>query len=191
MHPSLIFRPGALLSQSELSAARLDGLLIEIGDAYMTPDLPEDAPARLASIAHVIAPGYAACGPSAAWAHGAGNAPPRCHHIQRVVAYRPRTAPARDVAVHDRRLDVDDVELIGGAPVTTAVRTMTDLILGVSRDAEVTWWAQRLAEVFPDSPRGARERLLARGRMPGKRRALALIDELFGEDPADYEEVTR
>ena len=80
MHPSLLYLPGAPLSLPELTAARIDGLLIEVGDGYMPPDIPEGPAARLASLAPILSPGYAASGPTAAWVHGVGDGPPRCHH---------------------------------------------------------------------------------------------------------------
>lgn len=186
MHPSLFFRPGALLSQPELSAARLDGLLIEVGDGYMPPDVPEDASARIASLAPVLTAGYALSGPTAAWVHGVGDMPPACHHLQRVSAQRSRVHPKPRVVMHDRRLDACDVQTIAGVQVTTPLRTLTDLVLRASRDAEGAQWMHRLARAAPELIPRAREQLESRPRMPGKRAALAALRAM-----SRYEDVTR
>lgn len=189
MHPSLFFRPGALLSQPELSAARLDGLLIEVGDGYMSPDLPEDEAARMRSLAHILSPGYAASGPTAAWVHGIGDLPPVCHHVQRVSANRPRVRPLRNVVVHERRIDDGDVETIAKMPITTTLRTLTDLVLSADHDAESAVWMRRLARAAPRLVSQVRAEIEARPRMPGRRAALAALESL--EDDASQEDVTR
>ncbi len=189
MHPSLFFRPGALLSQSELSSARLDGLLIEVGEGYMPPDLPEDDAARIRSIAHILAPGYAASGPTAAWVHGIGDLPPICHHVQRVSENRPRVRPLPNVIVHERRIDDGDVEMIAATPVTTRLRTLTDLVLSADRDAESAAWMRRLARADPWLVPRVRAVIEARNRMPGRRAALAALGSL--PDAASHEDVTR
>lgn len=182
MHPSLFFRPGALLSQAELNSARLDGLLIEVGEAYMPPDLPEDEAARIGSLAPILSPGYAACGPTAAWVHGVGHEPPYCHHVQRVSAKRPRVRPLRGVVVHDRRLGDHDVQFISGAPVTTRLRTLIDLVLAAGRDPEAAEWMRRLARTHPGLVPQVREVIEARQRMPGRRAALTALTSLEAQD---------
>lgn len=189
MHPSLFFRPGALLSQPELSSARLDGLLIEVGEGYMPPDLPEDEPARIRSLAPIVPPGYAASGATAAWVHGVGDAPPMRHHVQRISENRPRVRPIRNVIVHERRIDDGDIEFIAGVPVTTRSRTLTDLVFAADRDAESAAWMRRLARADPRLVSQVRDAVTARRRMPGRRAALAALASLEPERPQD--EVTR
>lgn len=192
MHPSLIFRPGAPLSLPELRSARLDGLLIEVGEGYMPPDLPEDEAARLLSLGPLLAPGYAACGPTAAWVHGVGDLPPNRHHVQRVSDKRARVRPIRNVIVHERRLDDDDIVVIAGVPVTTRLRTMTDLVLSADRDTESARWMRRLARADPWLVPQVREMIEARHRLPGRRAALAALASLTTcEDEAPQEDVTR
>ncbi|MGB3375372.1 MAG: hypothetical protein WBA87_09550, partial [Microbacterium sp.] len=65
MHPALFYRPGDRLSAVELSAARLDGHVIEIGEGYMPMDTVEGADARATSVADLIPVNTAACGPTA------------------------------------------------------------------------------------------------------------------------------
>ncbi|MGO1506996.1 MAG: hypothetical protein ACTHZW_05495 [Microbacteriaceae bacterium] len=178
MHPSLIFHPGELLSQPELSAARLDGVLIEVGDGYMPTDLPEGAEARAASLAPLHPAGYALCGPTAAWVHGIGYAPPSCHHLQRVSERRPRVRPLPGVVYHDRLIDRAEFAFVGNSAITTRLRTLTDLVLGGGIDADAEQWMRRFAVAAPDLLPRVRAIIAGRERMPGKRAALARIEEL-------------
>ncbi|MGP6171102.1 hypothetical protein ACTU6V_07815 [Microbacterium sp. A204] len=175
MHPSLLFFPGALLSQPELNSARLDGLLFEVGDGYMPPDLPEDAAARVASLKPILVPGYAASGPTAAWVHGTGNAPPAQHHLQRVIARRQRVHAPPGVVLHDVLLDTDDFEVVGGAPVTTVLRTLTDLALAASSDEAAAHWMRCLADSRHDLVARAIAHVESRPRLPGKHAALSAL----------------
>ena len=193
MDPSLFYRPGALLSQQELNAARLDGLLVEVGDGYMPADLPEDAGARAAALEPVVSPGYAASGPTAAWVHGIGDAPPLRHHIQRAVDRRPRVQPRHNVIVHEGRVPSDDLMLIARMPVTTPLRTLTDLVLSSDRHGECAAWMRSMAAACPSLVPRVHTLLAARSRMPGKRAALAIVADLAGAqgENARQEEVTR
>lgn len=194
MHPSLFFHPGALLSQPELSSARIDGLLIEVGEGYMPPDVPEDAAARIASLGPILIPGHAASGPTAAWVHGVGDAAPRCHHLQRHSQRRARISPGRNVVVHEAQLSADDIQLVAGTAVTTRLRTMTDLVLGAHRDAETAMWMRRFGRAEPHLLVAVRERLERRHRLPGKRAALAAVDDLLltcSVQAPSQDEVTR
>lgn len=180
MHPSLFFHPGALLSQAELSAARIDGVLIEVGECYMPPDLPEDAGARATSLKPILVPGFCLCGPSAAWVHGAGDGPPWRHHLQRIVAHRSRVRTPPAVVLHERSIEPAEVRTIAGIPVTTRLRTLTDLVLGASDDAESDEWMRRFGAAEPELVGQVRDLIAAKGRMPGKRDAIARLDGLSG-----------
>lgn len=181
MNSSLLYRPGALLSQPELSAARLDGLVFEVADAYMPADLPEDAAARVAALSPVLAPGFAASGPSAAWIHGTGDRAPIRHHIQRMSPQRRRIVSLRNVLVHESRLASEDVQMIAAAPVTTPLRTMVDLAIRAGRDAECASWLRDFAVSRHDLVRPALDHIAARQRMPGKRAAVTALDLLLVE----------
>lgn len=179
VHPSLLFHPGALLSLPELASARLDGLLIEVGDAYLPADLPDDAAVRIASLRPLLVDGFAASGPTAAWVHGYGDAPPRCHHLQRHSPKRRRLEPTPLLVLHDRQLDATDIELCGGFAVTTKVRTFTDLVRSAAADSEYAQWMHRMAAAEPALVLRVRAELAARHRLPGKIAALAVLDELL------------
>ena len=179
MDPSLFYRPGALLSQQELGAARLDGLLVEVGEGYMPADLPEDAGARAAALSPIISPGYAASGPTAAWVHGVGGTPPARHHTQRAVDRRPRIDQRRDVIAHEGRVPRSDLIVFGAIPVTTPLRTLTDLVLMSGRYRECAVWMPEMAALFPSLVPQVQTLLAARSRMPGKQAALSAVAELL------------
>lgn len=189
MHDSLFYRPGAVLSQSELSSARLDGLVFELGTGYMPADVPEDQSSRITALGEILCAGFAASGSTAAWVHGVGDAPPLHHHIQRVVDHRPRVRAAHNVVVHESRLAPGDAELIADAHVTTPLRTLTDLVLGADRYPEYSVWMRLLASETPMLLSEVREHLGGRPRLPGRRAALARLECLSVEVRQD--DVTR
>lgn len=178
MHPALLFLPGARLSQPELSAARLDGHVVEIGDAYIPADLPESADVRASSIAGLVQDGAAACGPSAAWIHGARDAPPGVHHVRRCVERRVRPRLSARVVFHDTVIPEVDVELLGGIAVTTPIRTMIDLATALHRDPRVLPWMKALARVRPDTVTFAIRALRERHRVPGSVSGIAALERL-------------
>lgn len=155
----------------------------------MPPDVPEGSAARIASIAQVLSPGYAASGTTAAWLHGLGDAAPLHHHIQRVSDRRPRLRPRRNVTVHEMLLAPEDVEQIAAATVTTLSRTMTDLALRAHRDADSAHWLRGAAFAKPELLSPVRDQIASRPRLPGKRAALTVLEQLLRE--TGQEEVTR
>ncbi|PRB13430.1 type IV toxin-antitoxin system AbiEi family antitoxin [Microbacterium sp. MYb62] len=178
MHPAFLYVPGERLSLSELSAARIDGHVVEVGDAYVPADLFEGPDVRASAIASLVQPGTAASGPTAAWIHGAGDSPPGVHHLKRCVERRIRAVTSARLVFHDTVVPPSDVLLIGGIPVSTPVRTMLDLATAVHRDPRVLTWMDRLAEVFPDAPEAAGETLRGMSRVPGSRAGTAVLERL-------------
>ena len=55
MHPALFYLPGDRLMQPELSAARLDGHVVEMGEGYIPADVVEGPEARAAALRSLIA----------------------------------------------------------------------------------------------------------------------------------------
>lgn len=178
MHSALFYFPGERLSLSELCAARLDGHLVEVGDAYMPADTVEGPSARATAVAGFIPEGTAAMGPTAAWIHGAGDGPPTTHHVQRAVPRRVRVPHLPRRRFHDIPLAADDGQLIGPVLVTTPVRTLCDLARLSPTHPSFTQWARALAALDPSLATAARVSLSDRGRVPGKRHGLALLSEL-------------
>lgn len=169
MHPALLFSPGGRLSVSELCAARLDGHLVELGEVFVPADLVEEAHTRAAAIASLIPPNTAASGPTAAWIHGAGTAPPGRHHVRRAVTHRIRPALSHRVVLHDTAVPSDQLQRLGGIEVMTPLRAMLDLALTLHRDPTMLHWIHLLAAVDDDLLADAAMILDGMGRMPGKR----------------------
>ena len=179
MHPAFLYLPGGRLSQPELSAARLDGHVVDLGDAYIPADLVESADVRATTVAAFVQPGTAACSQTAAWIHGAGDAPPSVHHVRRCVERRLRPVTSARLVFHDTMVTADDVRMIGGIPVTVPGRTMLDLATRFHRDPRVLPWMEQLAGVIPGAAEDAAARLQDRQRMPGRRAGLALLERLI------------
>ena len=178
MHPALLYLPGARLSLPELSAARLDGHVVDIGDAYIPADLLEAADVRAASVSALVQDGAAACGPTAAWIHGAGDAPPPVHHVKRCVRRRIRGHASARLVFHDTVLPEHDVVRIGGVSVSTPVRTMVDLATALHRDPRMLPWMEALAVAQPGVTDGALVTLRSLNRVPGSRAGQAALGRL-------------
>ncbi|MEV7608981.1 type IV toxin-antitoxin system AbiEi family antitoxin [Microbacterium sp. NPDC089320] len=179
MHPAFLYLPGGRLSLPELSAARIDGHLVDLGEGYIPADLIESASARAAAIAPLVPVDTAASGPTAAWIHGAGDAPPARHHVRRAVSHRIRpTLPAR-VILHDTALSQADLVVIGGVPVMTPERTMIDLALGLHRDGSLRRWMVLLADAEPRLIAAALLEIERMVRVPGKRAGCGALERIL------------
>lgn len=178
MHPAFLYVPDHRLSLSELTAARIDGLLVEVGDVYVPADLVEGRDVRAAGVAALVRPGTAASGPTAAWIHGALDAAPTPHHLRRAVARRIRPPQSPRIAYHDTPLPGEDVESIGGVLVSTAARTLFDLAVGLHRDPTYLPWIRGLAHVSPDLVDVVTARVQDAQRLPGSRAALSVLKRL-------------
>ncbi|MGF2948010.1 SAM-dependent methyltransferase [Microbacterium alcoholitolerans] len=187
MHPALFYRPGERLSLTELSAARLDGHVIEIGEGYMPADTVESSADRAVSISMLLSPRTAASGATAAWVHGAGDLPPSIHHVTRIGPSRPRTRPSVRVVHHDRTLASEEVQLIGGVPVTTPVVTAVTLLFDLARHGGDDRWLRALLLGRPDLTEAVRAHVASIERRPGCQTARRILAEML----ADQEVVTR
>lgn len=196
VHPVFLYRPGDRLSEAELCAARLDGDVIDIDDMFVPADLV-DSPALRAAVLVAHRQGrerLAFTGASAAWVHGAGDRPPHRHEVQPVGDRRVRMPPSPRLLLHDLRLDPGDTVLIGGALVATPVRTLLDLVRGITRHPGNAVWARALLSVRPDILDETADRLDAYRRTPGHRQARAVLDDALRETSAarvPQDDVTR
>lgn len=183
MHPALLYRPGPLLSDAELRAMRMDGVVFEVGDAFLPADVPETADARLLSLASHLRDEHVVCGTTAAWVHGAGDRrPPRCH-VRPHVPRRLRAPSDADVVLHEGVVPPAEIRVISGIRILTVPATLVDLARS-ERDAESRTWLLALLEREPAEVSPAIDLLRARERLPGKRRAIAALE-------SGYDEVTR
>ncbi|MFS0912724.1 SAM-dependent methyltransferase [Microbacterium sp. 179-I 3D2 NHS] len=178
MHPAFLYLPGTRLSAAELSAARIDGHVVDIGEGYVPADLVETPDVRAGAMAPLVRSGMAAVGPTAAWIHGAGDAPPAVHHLKRAVDRRGRPPVSGRLVFHDALLAASDLRSIGGIAVSTPVRTMVDLATALHRDPRMREWMNRLSLVVPDVAAEAAESLRALHRVPGSRAGLAALERL-------------
>ena len=173
MPSPFVYFAGQRLSGAELAAARLDGDLVEVGEGYMPADAVETADLRAASLAPLVGRTLAATHLSAAWVHGALDAPPARHRVQRFVARR--LSPPTDVRVRysDVRLDAGDADVICGVAVTSPARTLADLAR--SRDDAHRDAAVRLMAIAPELREAALAWLAAAGPVPDKRPAAVFL----------------
>lgn len=182
------------LSPAELSAARLDGHLVEIGEGYMPADAVETAAMRAASLLPLLRRGeageVAAAQLSAAWIHGAVDDPPARHVVQRAVTHRLRWSTGARTRYSDALLPRAEVQVIGGILVTTPARTLADLARAETscgtECAGVTEAVLRMSSA-PGATRSAIISLAHAGAVPHKRAALARLRTLEQR----YDVVTR
>lgn len=176
MSSPFLYFAGDRLSGAELSAARLDGDVVELGEGYIPADAVETAALRAGSLSTLLGRTLAATHVSAAWIHGALPEPPARHTVQRAVARRIHHVRGRRVLYRDLTIDEDDRRRLGGVWVTTLVRTLADL---ARVDDETHMRAARLmAAMHPGLPAAARERLRDAGPLPRKRAAIVWLDAL-------------
>ncbi|KJL18849.1 type IV toxin-antitoxin system AbiEi family antitoxin [Microbacterium azadirachtae] len=169
--------PGDRLSVSELSAARLDGDVVDLGESYAPADLVETAALRAASLLPLTAGirGAAFAGMSAAWIHGAGDAPPEVHEVQSATGRRLRVPATRRLIVHDPVPDPVDLQVVGGVTVTTPERTVIDLLRWPVTHPRRHEWARLLVQVDPQLAHRAAIRLSALHHGPGHHRAVRFL----------------
>jgi len=160
------------LSRAELTAACLDGHLVELGDAYIPADAVETAALRAGSLTRLLGETLAATHLTAAWIHGGIPQPPGRHTVQRGVPRRLHVMPDRHVVYRDVAVPTTDLVLIGGVRVTTPVRTLIDLAR--ARDAAHERAAGLLGGVHPDAV-GPAIRRLEQGTLPHKNAALVVL----------------
>lgn len=174
MGSPFLYFAGDRLSPAELSAARLDGHVVELGDAYIPADAVETTALRAGSLRGILGDTLAATHLTAAWIHGALHEPPARHTIQRAVSRRVSHLPGGVRFVYrDLAVDPGDLSELGGVRVTTPVRTLADLSR-VPEDAYLQA-ARRLAAEVEGLVDQAVAWLDARGPLPHKKAARAVL----------------
>ncbi|WP_309129279.1 hypothetical protein [Microbacterium sp.] len=187
MHPALLYLPGDRLTLAELGSARLDGHVFEVGEGFMPADTVETSAARAASLAAIVPDRAAACGPTAAWVHGAGDLPPTVHHVRRrsIRRFRPSLPP--HVVYHDGLTGEGDVRMIAGVGVVDELPTALELLFAAPADPTAERWLRALLPVSEGLVDGARARLEQLSRRPGRRSAMRMLERIA----ADQDVVTR
>jgi hypothetical protein len=179
------------LSPAELSAARLDGHLVELGEAYIPADAVETRALRAGSLSGLLGDSLAATHLSAAWIHGALHEPPARHTVQRAVPRRLHQVIGRRLHYRDLCVDPEDLTRIGGVLVTAPERTLSDL--SRVRDDEYAAAARMMVGAAPGLAARAVVWLESHGALPHKRSALAFLHELAARESAGegQDDVTR
>lgn len=175
VHPALCYLPGDRLTLAELGAARLDGHVVEVGECFAPADTVESAEMRVAGLRTIVPARTAACGPTAAWVHGAGDRPPVVHHVRRSSIRRFRPALPGNVVYHEGRVDEEDLLMIAGVPVATELAAATDLLFWVGADATAEGWLRGLLQVSAGLDEALQERLERMPRRPGRRAAIETL----------------
>lgn len=168
-----LYLPDERLSRAELSAARLDGHLVEVGDAYMPADAVETTALRAGSLRATLGTTLAATHLTAAWIHGALPEPPARHTVQRAVERRLHHVFGIRLVYRDVQIVRDDLLLLGGVWVSTPVRTLADLAR--LPDAAHARAAGLLAAADPALVAAASQWLDAHPKLPGRRDALRTL----------------
>lgn len=161
------------LPLAELCAARIDGELFRIDDAWAPVDEPDLPSLRAAAVAHRAPRALIVERFSAAWVHGALDAAPETAqfcvpHRARVAVVTARASTVREVAIGD-----DEITVFAGVACTTAVRTAYDVLRDPTSDDETA--ESVVARMIADRAGFAsvvRERLTGANRLPHRRLAL-------------------
>ncbi|QOC25583.1 SAM-dependent methyltransferase [Microbacterium hominis] len=187
--PFLYF-PGDRLSRTELSAARLDGHVVEVGEAYMPADAVETRELRAGSARPWLSAALALTHESAAWVHGALAEPPVRQRVQRVTARRIPSVLDVRLVYRDVALRPEDVEVISGAAVTTPEKTLGDLVRDLCGGIDTQGAVDALVAWRPGLARSTADAVAEGPPLHHKRAAIVYLRARAQEVRAQ-EEVTR
>ncbi len=178
MHWPLVYLPDERLSTAELSAARLDGDLVEIGEGYMPADAVESTAMRAASLRSICGGRLVACSWSAAWVYGALRDPPSRHAVMRRAAHRVGNLIDRRATFHDVGVEDDDVTDVAGVLITSPLRTLIDVARRIREpehhDRAISV-VGGLIELGLVDPRAALARIDDHIRLPGSKQARSAL----------------
>lgn len=167
------------LPVAELTAARLDGELFRVDDAFAPVDEIEQPAHRAAAVRASVPDRLIAEQRSAAWIWGALDLPPTHHELCIATGVRSHSPGVAWMRIREVVVDPSEVIVIAGLQVTTPLRTIVDLarfspMFGEAEKRMVAWLMQHhglgLADCEADIDR--------RRNLPGKRRALARLRRL-------------
>ncbi|WP_292679142.1 MULTISPECIES: SAM-dependent methyltransferase [unclassified Microbacterium] len=128
MSSTFLYFASERLSSAELTGARLDGDLVEIGEAFMPTDAVETPELRAASLRASIPETVAVTRQTAAWLHGATAAAPARHTVQRRVAVRGNQVIDPRLEYRGHLVEQRYLTWVGCLWATTPAYTLTDLI---------------------------------------------------------------
>jgi len=164
------------LTLAELCAARIDGELFRIDDAWAPIDEPDLPGLRAAVVARRAPRALIVERLSAAWVHGAIDAPPQV--AQFCVPHRARVAVVTAHAAVVREVTITDDELVSfdGVVCTDRLRTAFDLLRDPSLDDDaVEPVVARMISAIDDLVPRLHERLAGANRLPHRSLALGRL----------------
>ncbi len=168
----------------ELDALRLDGETFRVADCAASIDEVPSPTLRAAALAAELPPRLIAEQHTAAWVWGAVIDAPRPHRVCADIGARARPAPSLQLVVREVVLMRDDVAHLGGAAVTTPIRTAIDLARFAAPwgSAEIGIVSRLMAIGSFDAADCARS-MNQRRNLPGKRVALERIAQCARSGP--------
>ncbi|GAB3387924.1 hypothetical protein GCM10027568_08330 [Humibacter soli] len=168
-----------MLAVAELNAARLDGELYAIDEAFAPVDEVDDARLRAAALLELIGTRLIAELDSALWIHGILSLPPALHRVCVSRSDRLKFAPSPRFVVREVTHGPYDIEGVGELRVTTPARILFDLsVLGGDEAAR---HAAALIQRWPHLAAECVERIDEAPNLPGKIAALARLREWMAE----------
>jgi hypothetical protein len=160
------------LPPAELQAMRLDGELYALAGAWCPVDVLESAAVRASAVMAGRSPRLVAELRTAAWIWGVPGRLRRPLELCADLRARARLRPGADALIREVHLDEGDVVPLGGARVTSPLRTVLDLARSGRAEPVLL---RRVIEVTGLGADEVEERLRT-SRAPGVRRArMALI----------------
>ncbi|CAN5360054.1 hypothetical protein BH11ACT4_BH11ACT4_03830 [soil metagenome] len=160
------------LPLAELTAARLDGELFRIDDAFAPVDEIDQPSLRAGALRAVVPERLIAEQRSAAWIWGALDAPPIRHELCVTAGARTRSPGVSWMHVREVVIEPAELATIAGLQLTTPLRTVVDLArfsteFGEAEALVCTWLMRRhgfgIADCLDDMDR--------RRNLPNKRQA--------------------
>ncbi|BDZ56299.1 hypothetical protein DSM26151_16450 [Agromyces marinus] len=169
------------LPLAELCAARIDGEVMRLGEAWCPVDEPDLPSLRAAAVATNVPATAILERRSAAWVHGALPSPPvvsECcvPHSERVSV----RALRQSVHLREVAIEPDEVVIVGPIRCTTVERTIHDLVRDPISGSDAIAIVAALIELDPAAGHRARSRIEGAHRMPHKGAALERLDAAAG-----------
>ena len=175
--PRLLFEDD--LPSAELRAARIDGQVFAVDDAFAPVGEPDSSDLRADVLARLVPDRLIVERTSALWVYGARAQAPFRHQL--CMDLSNRTTPHHSLRFEFRecRIEAVDVVQLGALKITSHVRTAIDL-LRTSEPFSVGDAFDVLAvlQLGGSGVRECRQRIRSQPRYPGVRRALARLASL-------------
>lgn len=170
------------LPLAELCAARIDGDLGVLHEAFIPVDEPDLPALRARALAIDLDASLILDRRSAAWVHGAVTSPPHETQLCRSTTARGTARPGTR-GVRELVLTPDEIVDFGDVRCTSRARTAFDLLRDPNESSEeIEHIVSRLLDSHADAERALRTRLAGAPRMPYRALALSRLERaVFGD----------